>query len=102
MALKALETPSIISGALSAGDQKVLAALSVRYHQDPIDPIDCVLFRDAAEAQHWVQLRHTGANEGVGLVEWEETDIRRGTVEGLKLRTSCIQRTYNSMSAGGR
>lgn len=77
LALKALETPSIVSGALSPGDQKALTALSRRFLDDPIDEITCVLFGSEKDADHWVLLRHTGAHEGAGLVEWNSDERDR-------------------------
>lgn len=77
LALKALETPSIVSGALATADQKALTALSARYLENPIDEITCVLFETQTEAEHWVRLRHTGANEGAGLVEWNSDERDR-------------------------
>jgi hypothetical protein len=67
LALKALETPSIVSGALSPTEQRFLGVLSGRYLDDPIDEVSCVLFESQDGADHWIALRHTGANEGAGL-----------------------------------
>lgn len=77
LALKALETPSIILNELSPNDQKQLQALSKRYLDDPIEEVHCALFDTEDEARHWVKLRHTGANEGVGLVEWNSDEKDR-------------------------
>jgi hypothetical protein len=76
LALRALETPSLIAPVLSPSSNRRLTELSKKYEQNPIDPVPCVLFADEDDAQHWIELRHTGANEGVGLVEWgsEEQD----------------------------
>jgi hypothetical protein len=77
LALKALETPSILSHALSASDQKRLARLSQRYLEQPLDTIPCVLFEDEDESRHWIELRHTGSNEGAGLVTWDSNEQDR-------------------------
>lgn len=34
------------------------------------DIVTCVVAETAAEADHWLQLRHTGENGGVGVVPW--------------------------------
>lgn len=76
-ALKALETPSLISPALNAASRKRLNNLAKKFSQNPISTINCVLFEsEGEELDHWVRLRHTGQNGGVGLVEWgaEEKD----------------------------
>lgn len=77
LALKALETPSILSHALSSSDQQRLAKLSQKYLESPLDSIQCVLFESEAESRHWVELRHTGFNEGAGLVEWDANEKDR-------------------------
>lgn len=84
LALKALDTPALISPALSSSQHKRLNALSERYANSPIDTVSCALFTSDDEIRHWMELRHTGQNEGVGLVEWgaDEKDrfgARHGT-----------------------
>jgi hypothetical protein len=70
LALRALETPALISPALTPGLNRRLTELSVKFEQDPIADVKCVLFESEADALHWIGLRHTGPNEGVGLVQW--------------------------------
>jgi len=76
LALRALETPSLVSAVLSTSSARKLVQLAARYEQNPIGNVPCVLFETEDEAQHWVELRHTGMNQGIGLVEWgaEEKD----------------------------
>ena len=69
-ALKALETPSLIASVFGAGDQKKLQKLAELFAQNPISTVRCVLFDNEKEMEHWVGLRHTGQNDGVGVVEW--------------------------------
>ena len=68
--LKALETPSLVASAFDPSDQKRLHQFAERFAQKPIHTINCSLFDDEKEVNHWVTIRHTGQNEGVGLVEW--------------------------------
>lgn len=77
LALKALETPSLVLSRLSPGDAKTLAALSLKFHTKPVESIMCVLFDKEEDALHWITLRHTGLNEGVGLVEWNSDEKDR-------------------------
>ena len=76
VALKSLETPSLIASAFDAKDKKKLQRLAEQFAQKPIATISCSLFDNEKELAHWVTIRHTGQNEGVGLVEWgaEEKD----------------------------
>lgn len=76
LAIKALETPSLVLPALDSPSQKKLSKLANDTSRPPIETVACVLFNDEDEARHWIELRHTGQNDGVGLVEWgaEEKD----------------------------
>jgi hypothetical protein len=70
LALKALETPSLVSVKLAPKQTRRLNELSRRYARSPLDEVTCVLFDTEEEAEHWIRLRHTGQNEGRGLVSW--------------------------------
>jgi hypothetical protein len=70
LAVRALDTPSLISPVLSQGSSRRLSALAARYEKKPLTAIHCALFETEESALHWIQLRHTGQNQGIGLVEW--------------------------------
>ncbi len=42
-----------------------------------MDSLQCVVFRNRDEAAHWIELRHTGANDGVGIVGWDPQQVAR-------------------------
>jgi hypothetical protein len=77
LALKALETPSIVKGGLSAAEQKKLEELSSKFLENPIDEVACVVFESEDEANHWIVLRHTGSHGGAGLVTWDANEADR-------------------------
>ena len=58
---------------------------------DGLDPsrrrIQCVVMPSRDEANEWISLKHTGENEGIGVVQWdgEETARFRGSDPGFKL-----------------
>jgi hypothetical protein len=79
LALKALETPSLVLPALTKVDGRKLAALSSKFADNPFEEITCALFKTEQEAQHWIVLRHTGQNEGRGLVDWGSDEKDRFT-----------------------
>jgi len=89
LALLALDTPSIVLPALDGPQRKKLMALSAAYHEDPISEIDCVLFDDEEAARHWIEVRHTGVNDGVGVAGWDSnnTDAWKAR-HGAKRNTS--------------
>ncbi len=71
LAIKALESPALVLPELRPNQSKKLNALSAHYADDPIDEVRCVLFKTEEAAEHWLVLRHTGQNEGMGLVPWD-------------------------------
>lgn len=77
LAVKALETPTLIASALSPAQSKRLTELSKRYLRKPIATFRCALFDSEDEARHWIFIRHTGQNEGAGLVTWGSTEKDR-------------------------
>ena len=43
---------------------------SERYKKAPVGSLRCVVFDQRDDANHWIELRHTGENEGRGVVGW--------------------------------
>lgn len=78
LALKALETPAVLASVLTPSENKTLEALSKRYLAGaPLDELDCVLFQKEEDAAHWIWLRHTGQNDGAGLISWQTPEQER-------------------------
>lgn len=77
LALKALETPSLVTHALPRPEHQRLLKLSTKYLEHPLTTVPCVLFDTEDEALHWVELRHTGVNDGAGLVGWDANEQDR-------------------------
>lgn len=75
LALKALETPSLIATELGPVESRRLMVLSRQFANRPISKVTCVLFDTEEEALPWVIRRHTGYNDGVGLAEWDSNQI---------------------------
>lgn len=86
LALKALETPSIVSHVFKGAELKRINRLSARYMEDPLITIKCVLFEEADASLHWIFLRHTGLNDGVGLHGWgaDEQDRFQARHSGVR------------------
>lgn len=79
LALKALETPSIVKGGLPPAEQRKLELLAANYAEGPLDEIDCAVFDREEDAYPWIELRHTRAHLGASLESWdanEATDSR--------------------------
>jgi len=76
-ALRALESPDLLDGALPPAVLKKVRTLSKAYLKDPLDEIDCVVVPDRETSQHWIELRHTGQNDGAGTVPWGSHESSR-------------------------
>jgi DNA adenine methylase len=49
-----------------------------QYQSDPLEAVQCVVVATRDEAQHWIELRHTGGqNNGAAVVPWGADDAAR-------------------------
>lgn len=69
-ALKLLENPDLIPETNKSLLGK-FKKLSEQYSNGSTQKIPCVVFDDEKEAEHWIELKHTGQNDGVGTVGWD-------------------------------
>lgn len=76
-AIKALENPESVQGAVKPAVLKALRSLSQKYQEDPIEEVSCIILRDRDAANHWLELRHTGEREGAGSVLWGSQESAR-------------------------
>jgi hypothetical protein len=77
LALRALETPSLVNPVLSPRDARRLATLARRFAEDPLTTVRCVRFDSEDDALHWIRLRHTSGHEGAGVVRWGSAEQDR-------------------------
>ena len=78
-ALKVLENPEIVKDAVSNEVLRALKRLSRKYELWNIDAVLCIVVNDRSEADHWIELRHTGYHGGAGPERW-------GPDEGARFR----------------
>jgi len=76
-ALKALENPEWLVDCVNKHVLVDMRRLSRAYQDNPVESVNCVLVKDRDEAHHWIELRHTGENEGAGLVRWGTDERER-------------------------
>lgn len=76
-ALRALENPEAVAGAVPLGVLKQLRKLSRTYQDNPVETILALAVSDREEARHWIELRHTGENAGAGIVPWGSDESSR-------------------------
>jgi hypothetical protein len=77
-AIKILHNPAVLTGLdVRPPIQKKLEALAAGFDLSTVEPLDCYEVKDRAEGATWIHLRHTGANEGRGIVDWSSVARRR-------------------------
>lgn len=70
-ALRILRNVSVLDGLEVRGPvKKVFKELAEQFDIKRIEPIDCFEVADRDEANPWLSQRHTGENEGSGIVNW--------------------------------
>ncbi len=92
IALKALENPEWLVGAVGPVVVAAMRKLSSDYQEAPVESIQCLTVKTREEAQHWIELRHTGENEGAGIVRWgsDEAARFRSRTVGLEAHSQAL------------
>ncbi len=92
LALKALENPDSLAEGLKPNILKQIRRISHAYQENPIETVQCVVVASRDEARHWMELRHTGLNEGAGLMDWgsDEAARFRARTGGLEIHSQAL------------
>lgn len=86
-ALKILSNPSVLTSLhVKASLQKKFEALCHRFVLSDIEPMACYEVTDREEGNRWILLRHTGENEGRGVVAWSALAASRFKGESLRYK----------------
>ena len=75
-ALCVLHSPDVIKGVLTDALSKKLRDISKKFLVNPIERIECEVLPEDQWGR-WITLRHTGPNEGRGLVAWGPVEKAR-------------------------
>ena len=76
-ALRVLENPDLVAGAVSSQVLSALRRSSKKYQEVAIDSVPCAVVRDSDEARHWIELKHMGERGGAGSVLWGSEESAR-------------------------
>lgn len=76
-AIKMLNSPDIVDGTSLFPFKKKLQNLSTSFSERPVEEIQCTVFPKRESLHHWMNLRHTGGNNGVGVSAWDAEDQER-------------------------
>ncbi len=75
--LRLLADPSLTEHAGRISLRRRFEDLSKEFGPNRVGVLECVVFENREEANHWIELRHTGENEGVGVVGWDAAAVAR-------------------------
>jgi len=71
LVLKILNSPAVLTGLdVRPGLRKRLDKAAEQFDPSGVEPIDCFEVADRTEAGPWLLLRHSGENNGKGIVDW--------------------------------
>lgn len=88
-ALKILSNPSWLDAAsIPKSLRDKFDDLSSKFKKSWVEPIEVGVAGSRTEANYWIHLRHTGANEGAGVVDW--SSIQRERFEGMSPQLSIV------------
>lgn len=92
VALKSLENPELLVDAVTKPVLTEIRKLSHEYQENPVESVQCFVVKDRDEARHWIELRHTGENEGAGTVKWgsDEAARFRARTSGLEIAQQAL------------
>lgn len=77
VALKALDNPDTLTDAVTPKILTEIRKLSKQYQEAPMDFVECIEVKDRDEIEPWLRLKHTGENQGAGLVRWGPDEADR-------------------------
>lgn len=98
-ALKILANPHVLTSLqLKGALQKRLETLAKRFDRKGVEPVECFEVSGRDEATQWIYLRHTGENEGRGVVGWSGLATSRFRGGDPALQALDFVRTYGNLS----
>jgi len=91
-ALRALENPELLANVVEGKVLREMRKLSHTYQENPIEGVECVVVKDRALADHWLEVRHSGEGLGAGIVQWDsdERARHRGRTRKLEIHQQAL------------
>lgn len=78
LAAKLLKNPSLINNLeMPEAHKKRLQKAAVNFDVKRVEPVDCYDVIDRAEGVEWIRQRHSGEDEGRGIVGWSAMAVSR-------------------------
>ena len=76
-ALKVLTNPEVVKGAVTNSVLRTLKQLNRDRNLDSSNSVPCIIVNKRADANRWIQIKHTGYNNGIGPMPWNPEDGNR-------------------------
>lgn len=98
-ALRVLASPNSLDGLHAKPSiKKALEGLAKRFSMDKVEPVACYEVDGRASGNTWVHLRHTGENDGRGVVSWSGIAASRFRGADPALQALEFVRAYGGLS----
>lgn len=102
-ALKILSNPSVLGSLeVRAPIKRRLENAAKKFDLKTVDPIDCFVLKDREEGAIWLHQRHTGANKGSGIVDWNGLATARFRGSDPALQALDLVLRYGGLDAEAR
>jgi len=96
-AFKLLTNPSVMSGLdMPEPMKKIIERIAEKFSKSKVEPISCFELGSRQEGDYWLELRHKGENQGMGIVDW--TSVASGR---FRNRSPAIQALEMVTERGG-
>lgn len=76
-AIQLLRDPTLAALGYDTKDASTFKLYSETFKKNPVNKLRCAVFIQRDDANHWIELRHTGENEGRGVVRWGAKETAR-------------------------
>lgn len=98
-ALKILKNPAILTGLdVRAALQKKLEKLARTFELKTVEPIACYEVETRGDGNSWIEQRHTGEDEGRGIVRWSGVAASRFRGRDPALQALDFVRQHGSLT----
>jgi hypothetical protein len=98
-AIKILTNPAVLTGLdVRPALQKRLEKLAQAFDRKTIEPLPCYEVATRAEGNSWIEQRHTGEDEGRGIVRWSGVASSRFRGRAPALQALDFVRQYGNLT----
>ena len=94
---KLLTNPAVMGGLdMPPPMRKILERLAKEFKKNRVEPIACFELAARQEGDYWLELRHKGENQGMGIVDWTTVQSQR-----FRSKSPAIQALEMVIERGG-